>query len=79
MPSDLARMFAGSEVSFVRQMCKAIFEWEGSGKVSPPCMRIHGRHDRVIPPPPRVDLLLDGGHLVSMTHAKACVDYIQSL
>jgi pimeloyl-ACP methyl ester carboxylesterase len=79
MPSDLARMFAEAEPSFVRQMCQAIFDWEGCDSQSIPCVRIHGRHDLVIPPPPRVDLLLDGGHLVSMTHAKACVDYIQSL
>jgi pimeloyl-ACP methyl ester carboxylesterase len=78
MPSDLARMFSEAEPSFVRRMCQAIFDWEGCDANSVQCVRIHGRHDLVIPPPPQVDLLLDGGHLVAMTHAQACVDYVRS-
>ena len=30
----------------------------------------------VIPPPAHVDLLLNGGHLISMTHARECVDFV---
>ena len=59
-------------------MCKAIFQWQGLEPVSVPVFRIHGRKDLVIPPPPKVDLLLDGGHLVSMSHARECIDFISN-
>jgi hypothetical protein len=57
-------------------MCSAILQWEGLGSVQVRCFRIHGRRDVLIPPPAHADLLLDGGHLISMTHPKECVAYI---
>lgn len=78
IPTDFAQMFAGIEASFVRAMCAAIFQWEGLGDSPTPVWRIHGRNDRVIPPPPKVDLLLEGGHLIALSHAEACVAYIQA-
>jgi hypothetical protein len=72
-------MFATAEASFVRCMCKAIFQWEGLGCVPHRLVRIHGRRDLVIPPPVHVDLLLDdGGHLISMTHAARCAEFIEA-
>jgi pimeloyl-ACP methyl ester carboxylesterase len=79
LPSDVARMFAGAEPSFIRQMCRAIFEWEGLGSVPIRCVRIHGRRDIVIPAPQRAELLLNGGHLITMTHARECVSFIEGL
>jgi len=78
IPGELAQMFAGAEAPFVRSMCKAIFQWEGLGSNSARCVRIHGRRDLVIPPPAEVNLLLDGGHLISLTHAKECVDFMRA-
>jgi pimeloyl-ACP methyl ester carboxylesterase len=78
IPMELAQMFAGIEVSFVRAMCSAIFEWKGLGISETKVIRIHGRRDVVIPPPEKVDLLLDGGHLISITHAEDCVDFIRA-
>lgn len=77
IPNDLAQMFAGAEASFMKAMCRAIFEWEGLGESAVRCVRIHGKSDLVIPLPPDVDLLLNGGHLLCMTHAKECVEFIQ--
>ncbi len=76
IPSEFAQMFAGIEASFVRAMCTAIFEWEGLGPSPTRILRIHGRRDLVIPPPEQVDLLLDAGHLVSMTHAEECAEFV---
>jgi hypothetical protein len=59
-------------------MCSAIFQWNGLGVTSTKVFRIHGKHDLVIPPPKQADLLLDGGHLVSMTHAEECVAFIKA-
>lgn len=67
------RMFAETDARFLRAMCHAIFRWEGlrSGAIRP--FRIHGGHDRVIPCPVDVDVRIDAGHMVSVTHPKACV------
>lgn len=77
-PLDLAQMFANAEPSFVWAMCSAIFKWEGLGPSTTRVFRIHGRHDFVIPPPQHVDLLIDGGHLISMTHAVECTKFIMA-
>jgi pimeloyl-ACP methyl ester carboxylesterase len=78
IPLELAQMFSGVETSFVRSMCAAVFQWSGLGSVPVRCMRIHGRHDLIIPPPAQADLLLDGGHLISVTHPKECVEFIRA-
>lgn len=76
MPGELMQMFEASQADFIRVMCAAIFEWDGLvGNVITP-LRIHGRSDRVIPLPERVDLVLEGGHLIAMTHAKECVRFL---
>jgi hypothetical protein len=77
MPSELAQMFGESQASFVRAMCLAIFDWDGLGVSETKVYRIHGKHDLVIPCPPNVDLLLDGGHLISISHASDCVNFIR--
>jgi hypothetical protein len=78
IPTEFAQMFANVETSFVRAMCDAIFRWEGLVPTKTRVVRIHGRRDLVIPPPPKVDLLLSGGHLISITHAEACVTFIRT-
>jgi pimeloyl-ACP methyl ester carboxylesterase len=76
LSGELGRMFGDSDPRFIRTMCRAIFSWNGLGREDVPVIRIHGRFDRVIPPPRQVDLLLDGGHLIAMSHAGACVHFI---
>ncbi len=78
LPGELCGMFADSEASFIRTMCDAIFTWPGLDTTRIRPLRLHGRYDRVIPPPKDADLLLDAGHLVAMTHAAACVAFLQS-
>ena len=76
-PSDLAQMFASGEPSFIRAMCEAVFDWNGLGQTETRVLRIHGQRDLVIAPPAKVDLLIDGGHLISMSHATDCVEFIR--
>ena len=78
VPADLAQMFANAEPSFIRAMCAAVFKWEGLGPSSTKVYRLHGKHDIVIPPPRNADLLIDGGHLISMTHAAECMEFIMA-
>jgi pimeloyl-ACP methyl ester carboxylesterase len=76
VPLELAQMFSGIETSFIRAMCAAIFQWEGLGDSDTRVIRLHGSHDLVIPPPAHADLLLKGGHLISITHARECAEFL---
>ncbi len=78
MPGELMQMFEASQADFIRAMCAAIFSWDGLGEagILTRLLRIHGCNDRVIPLPANVDLVLDGGHLIAMTHAEECVRFL---
>jgi pimeloyl-ACP methyl ester carboxylesterase len=78
-PSELTQMFNQSQASFIRAMCAAIFDWPGLDESTTKPVRIHGMHDHVIPIPAKVDLALDGGHLIAMTHPLECVQFITTL
>jgi pimeloyl-ACP methyl ester carboxylesterase len=79
IPADLTQMFSTVDAAFIRHMCSAIFQWQGLQDTMVPLHRIHGRRDLVIPPPSHADLLLDGGHLISMTHASECITFLKSI
>ena len=70
-------MFADSNASFIRAMCSTIITRDGLQTTPTRVYRIHGNHDRVIPLPKKVDLVLDAGHLIAMTHKSDCADYIR--
>lgn len=78
VPGELLEMFSASDARFIRNMCRAIFTWEGLPENTVPICRIHGRFDLVIPPPPDVDILIEGGHLIAMTHATECIRFIEA-
>lgn len=73
--TQLTDMFTQSDPTFIRNMCNAIFKWKGLRNDRIP-FRIHGIHDRVIPIPHDVDVKIEGGHLIVMTHAEECVESI---
>jgi pimeloyl-ACP methyl ester carboxylesterase len=75
-PGEMADMFVRSDPEFIRAMCLAIFEWEGLGETSTRVLGLHGRFDHVIPPPANPDLLLNGGHVIAMSHPRECTDFI---
>ncbi len=77
VPLELAQMFGRSEPEFIRAMCRAIFQWQGLKDGIRP-LRIHGRNDLVIPLPAKADCVLPGGHLISMTHAQECVEFLKA-
>lgn len=77
IPNELTRMFSRSQASFIRATCFAIFDWPGLGELGAKPIRIHGKRDHVIPIPQMVDLALNGGHLLAMTHAKECVEFLK--
>ncbi|HEY9249556.1 MAG TPA: alpha/beta hydrolase [Rariglobus sp.] len=76
VPDELARMFRRADPAFMRAAIAALSTWAGIDPTLPAPLRIHGKNDRVIPPPRHADLLLDGGHLIVVTHAGLCCDFI---
>ncbi len=78
VPNELTQMLSAGDPRFIRAMSRAIFSWEGIGPQGPAPLRIHGMKDRVILPPPAPDLAIDGGHLISITHAGECVQFIRA-
>jgi pimeloyl-ACP methyl ester carboxylesterase len=79
LPSELAVMFSRSNPEFIRAACKAIFEWNGLPSEAIRPLRIHGRLDLVIPPPTEADCLLNAAHMIPVTHAAECVQFIRSV
>lgn len=79
LPGELAVMFSRSNPEFIRAACKGIFEWNGLPPHAIRPLRIHGRLDLVIPPPGEVDCLLNGAHMIPVTHAAECVQFIRSV
>lgn len=78
LPGDLMEMFSQSDPRFMRAMTKAVFRWDGIHP-STRLIRIHGRYDRVIPPPATIDRLIAGGHLIAMTHPEECIRQLKEL
>ena len=78
LPGNPYSMFARSDPGFLRATCRAVFEWQGLGESRVDTRRIHGRHDWVIPLPDDVDQVLDGGHLIPITHPGECVGFVRS-
>lgn len=77
LPSDLCTMFSEGDPEFIRNMCKAVFQWNGL-QAEVELLRIHGKGDRVIPLPDGISSPIAGGHLIVMTHALECIDQILS-
>ena len=69
-------MFNEANHNFIKNMSKAIFEW--SGNMLPNCKvyAIHGKHDTVIRPPKGDVTLINGGHLIAITHANEVAKFI---
>jgi pimeloyl-ACP methyl ester carboxylesterase len=78
LKNSLIEMFSQSDSSFIRAMCKAIFEWEGNPRPNCEVRHIHGAKDKVILPPQNgADLIHNGGHLIAMTHSHIVAEYIK--
>jgi len=76
--SDLLAMFERADGRFVTAMCRAIFHWEGRTGYCGAICRIHGQKDKVIlPPKDDGELIVDGGHLISMTHGPIIAAFVE--
>jgi len=75
--NELLSMFQKSDSRFIKAMCKALFKWEGLADFQCKVCHIHGKQDKVIlPPENNVEIIPDGGHLISMTHSEIVANFI---
>ena len=80
VPGELARMLTRVDAEFVRAMCLAVFHWGGLGSDVLRPVRIHGGCDLVVPLPDDVDRIVpEAGHLIAMTHADECVEWLRCI
>ncbi|MCC7327094.1 MAG: alpha/beta fold hydrolase [Burkholderiales bacterium] len=75
---DSLDMFGVCQLSFYRDMFDALSRWDGLPEGNTRVLRIHGRQDGMVRIPDAADLLLDGEHLIALTHARECVDFIKA-
>ena len=73
---DAIEQFSICRLDFYTQLLDALAAWEGHTDARARLVRVHGRHDTTVRVPDRADLMLDGGHLAVMTHARECADFV---
>lgn len=78
-PVLASAMFADVDGRFIREMAKALPQWDGVSLPNCQVYRIHGTYDHVIPCPADAQLVLPAGHLLAMTHPTACVAFVQQI
>ena len=74
--AKLLQMFKQSDADFIKNMSLAVFNWDGLDASKTDIIRIHGKKDHVIPLPQDAQHIIDGGHLIVMTHAEEIVEII---
>jgi pimeloyl-ACP methyl ester carboxylesterase len=76
--NKLLEMFGNANSTFIKAMCKAVFEWDGNPTPHCACYHIHGARDLVIyPPKTGATIIDDGGHLIAITHEEIIADFIK--
>ncbi|MGJ8696927.1 MAG: alpha/beta fold hydrolase [Verrucomicrobiaceae bacterium] len=78
LPFLTTRMFAQTDPRFLRLTTKAVFQWQGDQGRSP-LFRIHGTRDPVITRPKSVNSFIKGGHLITLTHKKDCLNALPTI
>lgn len=73
----IMEMFAKSDREFIKNMCRAIFKWSGVDTTNLNVFAIHGAHDKVINAPENNVTIINGGHLIAVTHPKEIASFIQ--
>jgi len=73
----IQQMYAKSETDFIVSMSKAILNWQGFNGDSNIVARIHGKKDYFISCPANCEIIDKGGHLIAISHARECVDFIE--
>ncbi|MEO0414292.1 MAG: alpha/beta hydrolase [Verrucomicrobiota bacterium] len=68
-----------SDPDFLRWAIRALLRWKPPADYRTPTFQIHGRQDWILPAKlaTRADLMIDGGHIISMTQGPAVNQFIR--
>lgn len=76
--NDLTKMFAESNPSFIKAMCKALHNWQFPIKFDGQICQIHGQIDKIInAPSSNSSIIQGGGHLIAVTHPNDVAEFIK--
>jgi pimeloyl-ACP methyl ester carboxylesterase len=77
----LAEMSRGVSMPFIRWGANTMVKWAGAEDLDVPVHRVHGSHDRIIPPTGlRLDRMIEGaGHVPSMSHPEEVNRFLASV
>ena len=77
-PNDVLSMFSTSDPNFIRSMCKAVADWQGFSGDQNIIKRVHGENDKVIACHSKCKIIENGGHLIAITHAHECIEFLKN-
>lgn len=74
------RTYSKVDPDFIISMSKAILNWQGFKGDLKIIRRIHGRKDPLIkcPDNSEAEVIENGGHLIAITHARECVNFVKN-
>jgi len=76
----ITKMFSEADSDFIRAMCQYLPKWSGVANTSAPLFRIHGQKDNIIScPKAGCEIVANAGHLLAITHAKECGEYLNKI
>jgi len=76
----ISKMFTEADTEFVRAMCKYLRTWPGYQGSQARLFRLHGQKDHIIPCPKQgCEIVPNAGHLLAITHAKACGTFLNKI
>lgn len=76
MRDELRQIYAKFSSEFIVNMSKAILVWDGFNGDMSKIARIHGKKDPFINCPNDCEIIEKGGHMIAISHADECVDFI---
>ena len=75
-PLRFHKMYAAADCGFIVSMSKAILNWQGFRGDPATVSRVHGRFDVLIACPCNGDIIAGGGHLIAISHARQCAEWL---
>jgi pimeloyl-ACP methyl ester carboxylesterase len=68
--SGVMRQFSNADCGVLSWSLQQLLAWQGTAPPNCPIYQIHGSHDRILPLRKGAERIANGGHIISLTHAK---------
>ena len=77
--SGVVRQFSNANRNVLCWSVQQLLAWQGPSQIDCPIYQIHGSHDRILPVRKSVEQIANGGHVISLTHAKEVNAFIHRI